>query len=403
MKTMKNILLCLALVAATQLVAGQGSYDTMLRAVSLSGRGEADEAADLLASVAEQGSNPDFLLVRGDIFLRASRLREAKKEFMAAENIKPGSGMYGLARCAAAEGDARAAAAYLEAHLKSSFRKSEPEILLDSSFRQVSSSPEWKALWKKEWYRGYERKSWEIDHYLKIGRTDMAEESWRELSAIYPDMPVTEYGNACILISKGRYRDAASILTRLAGSNDAPDVWIRALAEAQAGDGNWYAAASSCSRLIDAGCPDPQLLLKRSQWLLKAGDRDAAKRDMVRYLSIDPDNTEALGLIGKTYAEEGAIYEALPYLNSNVEKHPGEPSAFRLRGDAWMAARSWEKAVEDYTMSLDLDPENPAVNLNLGIALISCGKNDDACHYLRKAKKLGEKSASGYLARYCIK
>jgi Flp pilus assembly protein TadD len=137
--------------------------------------------------------------------------------------------------------------------------------------------------------------------------------------------------------------------------------------------------------------------------LIRSGDREAAKKEMQRYLSIDPDNSEALGLIGKTYAEEGAIYEALPYLNDNVEKHPGEASAFRLRGDAWLAARTWDRAAEDYTMSLDLDPENGNVNLNLGIALINSGKSDDACYYLRKARSLGVKEATEYLARYCIR
>ena len=403
MISMKKITLCLAIVLASKLVSGQPGYETILRAVSLSERGETDEAAGILASAGEQVSDCDFLLVRGDIFIKAARIREAKRDFMAAENIRPGSGMYGLARCAATEGDSKAAAAYLEAHLKSQYRKSEPEILLDKAFSQVSATPEWKALWKKDWYRGYERKSWEINHYLRIGRSDLAEETWRELSALYPDMPVTEYSNALIIMSKGRFREAAAILTRLTGARDAPAGWLYNLAEAHAGDGNWYAAASAITRLIDAGWPDPGLLMQRSRWLLKSGDRDAAKSDMVKYISIDPENTEALGLIGKTYAEEGAIYEALPYLNSNVDKHPGEPSAFSLRGDAWMAARSWDLAVEDYTMSLDLDPENAGVNLSMGIALISSGRTDDACHYLRKAMKLGEKSASGYLAKHCIK
>jgi Flp pilus assembly protein TadD len=54
-------------------------------------------------------------------------------------------------------------------------------------------------------------------------------------------------------------------------------------------------------------------------------------------------------------------------------------------------------------MSLDLDPENGNVNLNLGIALINSGKSDNACYYLRKARSLGVKEATEYLARYCIR
>jgi tetratricopeptide (TPR) repeat protein len=154
---------------------------------------------------------------------------------------------------------------------------------------------------------------------------------------------------------------------------------------------------------MDDKYPDPKLLLKRAGMLLKAGDRNAAKSDLEKYLDLDPESSEALGLIGKTFAEEGAIYEALPYLNANIDKHPGEARAFSLRGDAWLAARTWDRAAEDYTMSLDLDPDNAAVNLNLGLALINMGRTDDACHYLRRAKALGEKSAAQYLGRYCIK
>ena len=122
-------------------------------------------------------------LVRGDMFLKAGKVKEARSDFMAAENLKQGSGLYGLAGCAAADGDARAAVSYMEAHLKSQYRKSEPEIMLDKSFRSVASSPEWKASGKKSGTRDTRGKSWEIDYYMKSGQTDLAGEVWGELSA----------------------------------------------------------------------------------------------------------------------------------------------------------------------------------------------------------------------------
>ena len=188
-------------------------------------------------------------------------------------------------------------------------------------------------------------------------------------------MPVTEYYQC----THHHEPEADTVkqplyLSRLTVNKEAPAAWLYALAEARAGEGSYYAAATAYGRLIDACYPDPHLILKRAAMLIKAGDSDAAKDDMQRYLAIDPDNTGALGLMGKTYAEEGAIYEALPYLNANIEKHPGEAEAFSLRGDAWLAARTWEKAAEDYTMSLDLDPENADVNLNMGLSLINSGK-----------------------------
>ena len=403
MRAMKKILFSLAVMLASQMLAGQTGYETLLTAVTLANRGEAARAATLLADTPENTRDALMLTARGDIFLKASMLKEAKSEFMRAESISQGSGLYGLARCAAAEGDTRTAVSLLEAHLKSSLRKSEPEILLDDAFKSVSSSPEWRALWKKDWYRGYERKSWEIDNYLKSGQTGLAEGAYAELASVYPEMPVTQYWHARILMSSGRYREASDILFGITQGDDTPAAWLYSLAEAREGEGDSFEAAVVYDRLMNSRIADPGLLMKKARMLLKSGDRDAARKEMQKYMAIDPDNTEALGLIGRTYAEEGAIYEALPYLNENVEKHPGESSAFRLRGDAWLAARTWERAAEDYTMSLDLDPDNGAVNLNLGIALINSGRSEDACHYLRRARSLGVKEATDYLAKYCLR
>jgi len=400
---MKKSVVLLIIILTSQLIAGQGRYEEMLRAVALSAGGNNNEAAGILTGLINAAPDDELLLLRGNAYLVSGKVKEAKSDFMAAESMILGSGLYGLSRCAAAGGETRAAVSYLEAHLKSQFRKSEPEIMLDKYFESIQSSPEWKSLWKKDWYKGYERKSWEIDHYLKIGKTDLAEEVWRELSATYSDMPVTDYCKARILTARGLYRDASALLAPLTIKVDAPTSYLITLAEAQTGEGSYYAAAMSYGRLIDAEYPDPQLFLKRAAMLVKAGDRNAAKADLGTYLALNPENSEALGLIGKTYAEEGAIYEALPYLNMNIEKHPGEATAFSIRGDAWLAARTWDKAAEDYTMSLDLDPENATVNLNLGIALINSGKTEDACHYLRKAKEQGNKDATKYLSKYCIR
>ena len=403
MKKMKRIILCLSVLLASQLLTGQDLYYDVLKAVSLSGRGEAGAAAALLADRSEINSDAALLAVRGDIFLQAGKIREAKSDFMKAGSLQPGAGLYGLARCAAAEGDAQTAVSLLEAHLKSPLRKSEPEIMLDSAFSKISATPEWRALWKKDWYRVYERKSWEIDHYLKSDHAGMAADVYAELAALYPDLPVTEYCMARILMSQKRFSEAADLLEGITSSGDVPAGWLLSLASARSGEGSYYAAAAVYERLIEARYPSPDLLMLRAGMLLRSGDREAARNEMLKYIEIDPDNTEALGLMGRTLAEEGAIYEALPYLNQNIEKHPGEASAFRLRGDAWLAARSWEKAVEDYTMSLDLDPENGLVNLNLGVALVNCGRSNDACHYLRKARNLGIREATDWLSKHCIR
>ena len=400
---MKKSIILLVIFIAAQTINGQSRYDAMLSSIALSARGDNEEAVSMLTREIVQGATAGLYILRGDIYFKEGRTKEATSDFMAAENLSQGSGLYGLAECAAVKSDAKAATAYLESHLKSDFKKSEPEILLDNAFERVASSPEWKALWKKEWYKGYERMQWEITHFISIGRIDLADDVYVSLAADYPGMPVTEYCDALLEIARGQYRAAIDHLSPLTETQGASAAYLTAMASAQAGNGNYYASATIYSKLIGAEYPDPKLYLHRAEMLFKAGDSKGSIADLKKYLGYFPDDFEALSLVGKAYANEGSIYDALPYLNLNIEKHPGEAQSFSLRGDAWFASHSWDKAAEDYTMSLDLDPNSAAVNLNLGIALINCGKAQDACHYLKKARDLGEKGATTYLSKYCIR
>jgi Flp pilus assembly protein TadD len=59
--------------------------------------------------------------------------------------------------------------------------------------------------------------------------------------------------------------------------------------------------------------------------------------------------------------------------------------------------------MQDYSMSLDLKPGNSDAWLNKGISLLNSGKTDDACHDFRKSFSLGNKKATEFVSRYCIK
>lgn len=397
---MKRILILPVLLFICCNVNGQQSLKLPATVAALSSAGRTDEAVTMLNSEIVRASAPELLNLRGELFLKQRMLKEAGEDFMKAESLSQGSGSYGLARCAALSGDALAATAWLERYLRSPRKKSEPEILLDDAFASITRSSEWKALWKKEWYKGYERMEWEIKNALSNGRSDLASEVFAGLAAMYPEMPVTEYCKALIAISAGNFDAALKTLTPL--DQDDTD-YMLARAVACEGAGDFFTAASLYSRLIDKGSSDHSMLLRRAEMLYRSGDIKTAITEVEYYLSLLPDDFRALSLLGRSHAADGSIFEALPYLNRNIEKHPDQPLAYSLRGDAWLASRTWDKAAEDYAMSLDLEPKNASVNLNLGISLINAGRAEDACHYLRLARDLGEKSAVQYLSRYCLK
>ena len=125
--------------------------------------------------------------------------------------------------------------------------------------------------------------------------------------------------------------------------------------------------------------------------------------DLTWFLNLYPENEDALSLAGKIEVETGDNIKALEYFSKNISLHPSVPENYIDRANAYFSSSSWKYAIDDYSMALDLQPGNPDVYLNKGIALVSLGKTDDACHDFRQSLRLGNKKATSYISKYCIK
>ena len=102
-------------------------------------------------------------------------------------------------------------------------------------------------------------------------------------------------------------------------------------------------------------------------------------------------------------ANSGDNLKALEYFSKNLKLHPNDPECYIDRADSYFISKTWDLAINDYSMSLDLKPSNSDVWLNKGIALLNSGKVEDACHDFRISFRLGNKRVTDYISRNCIK
>ena len=99
----------------------------------------------------------------------------------------------------------------------------------------------------------------------------------------------------------------------------------------------------------------------------------------------------------------GDNLKALSYFSKNLELHPDDPACYTDRANAYFLSKTWDWAIKDYTMALDLNPGNSDVWLSKGISLLNSGKKIDACHDFRRSFSLGNKKAADFISRNCIK
>lgn len=399
---MKKILFFI-LISITAVLNGQTKSDLLMKGRALIDRGRAEEAITLLSGALESNADKDIFLRRAEAFLAVGDYSQAVDDYNSANRISSGSGEYGLARIYALKGDAATAVYHLDLCLGSQYRRSEKEIMLDPSFSLVENRPEWRQFWRKEIYTSVEKGIAEINYSLSTGRIIDARTLFSELKGNYPDNDALSYAGALISFSEKKYPESLKAIDALLAEDPDNEEYLRLLARNQEATGNPAGASSTYTRMLAAGSGEPGVLMLRAECYRKTGETEKALGDVVRYLDLYPGDKKALSQAGKLSAASGDNLRALAYFSENLRLHPHDAECYADRANSYFVSRSWDFAVKDYSMSLDLQPLNPDAWLNMGVARLSMGNREDACFDFRKAFGQGNKKAAEYLSRNCIK
>jgi len=400
---MKKIIIPVLLMVMTGIVSGQKTIDHLLMARAYTESGSFEEAVRVLSDAIESGSEACLLAARAEVYMEKGEMSAAINDLNSANIISPGSGDYGLSRIYAIKRDIATSLFHLERNLTSPFKKSEKEIMLDPAFSAVENSAEWRQFWRKEWYNNYEKGMSQIEYYVSRGNKEEAQVILSGLERDYPGNDDNIYAGALINVATGNFAKAAGLLAPLTTRFPANEQYLRLYARTLEELRNPSGASVTYTRLLDLNIPDAGLLLMRAECYRKTGEIARSRTDVGKYLELYPGSKKALRLAGMVESTAGDNLKALEYYSRNVELHPGDPDCFIDRANAYFVSRSWDWAIRDFGMSLDLKPDNSEAWLNKGISLLNSGKREDACHDFRKAFRLGNKKATEFISRNCIR
>lgn len=112
------------------------------------------------------------------------------------------------------------------------------------------------------------------------------------------------------------------------------------------------------------------------------GDRVPSKIPLILALLV------VIVLAGATYARNKVWQNEITLWKNVAEKSPKKERAHNNLGIAYQAANKIEKAIEQFTIALDLNPDNAEVLSNLGVAYSSLGYNQKAIIYFEKSLRL---------------
>ncbi|MBN1387539.1 MAG: tetratricopeptide repeat protein [Bacteroidales bacterium] len=403
MKIRYNILILLIILQGSIASAQDDINGYLTRAAAFKERALYSEAVALYTEAIAKSDDYRLFSGRAEAYLLKGDIDAAVNDYAMANKLKPGSGYLGLARSYTLSNETEKAIDNLQYHLKSDFRLPRKEILLDPYLSSLEDTPGWRQLWKNEWYNQMDEAVAEIEYYINAGKIKQAEDILSGVENLYQEQPRILYLKGIISSANNKNKEALEYLAKAVADDDAEYNTWKLYIEQLAESGNNISAANECDRALRYFPEQTELIFMKAENLRKANDRDRALEVAEEYLKLYPEDELSNRQAGIIAAEKGEYNKALRYFSKNVENNSGKAKCFTDRADIYLQIKSWDAAVYDYSMALDLWPRDADAYYNKGIALMNMGKTEEACHDFRMALRYGNRKASGMISKYCIR
>jgi protein O-GlcNAc transferase len=131
----------------------------------------------------------------------------------------------------------------------------------------------------------------------------------------------------------------------------------------------------------------------------RSGRLDDAERSYRHLLERNPNDVNALHLLGTVALQRGSASEAVRYIRQAVALRPHFALAHANLGVALRSAGDLAGAIESYDRALGLNPADTATWLNLSTALSGLGRFTDALVASEKALSLNSREPKARIAR----
>jgi tetratricopeptide (TPR) repeat protein len=223
---------------------------------------------------------------------------------------------------------------------------------------------------------------------------------------------------AIVHVQHGEPEDAIAILSELAVRRRNDTATRRLLAQALAAAGRPQEAVQQLEEARGTASGDVELAFALASGYLQLRKFDAAAHLFAEVATARPmPQTDVL--IGRTYRDAGEYARAREWFESALAKDPRVPHAHYYLGT--LAVRpdgvlELDAAIAEFTRELALAPNDPIVNLRLGMALVETHRDAEAsrpldiaarspsapavAHYYRGRNQLGLADAAGAVVSF---
>jgi cellulose synthase operon protein C len=208
------------------------------------------------------------------------------------------------------------------------------------------------------------------------GDLDGAMRLFDQALQIDPKNMLALLGRADIAITRGEFTAADEILDPILQAT--PDNFMASyLRASELIKRQQYAAADETLGHVSTKFPlFPAGYYLQGMTKLALGQFAKAEEALQRYLNNVSDDRRAVWLIAIAALQQHGARRAIEYLKLPLEKLPPDATTLTLLGNAYMADRKPEVALQQFEAAAALDPENPKIKTSVAISKIESGQTE---------------------------
>ena len=338
----------------------------------------------------------EFLICLADHLIAVEEYSQALEVSHKLENINQSEAQFRLAKIYAGMGFSEESVEYLGKHLSGKKARSYSQIIRCKEFESINRTPEWREFWEIPRYSKSDEAFADVEYNISQQHYDYALEILDAMTNSKSSR--LNYLYAKTYLEMENYTQAMKYV-ELANSRDKDVVALRFAI--QKASGNYAAAYETGKSLLTADRYNAENLIEYAEVCMHQKKYLEARRYTGRYLQCFPENEKALFLDARLALFVEFKDDALLEVSKLLEQNPSNADYFKMRGEIYYDYAMWDLSAYDFSMALDITPDDASLNYYMGMCWYNLASYEKACFYWRRAATGKSREAAEMYYRYC--
>lgn len=363
-------------------------------------QGNYAKAVDSLDILISENPDPEFYLAKIEAFYKLGYYQKALKCCNELDKIKQFYSSEYKVKIFLSISDSENAKTALEENLRSKYKISLFDLLDNIEFAGIYNLGLDQYILSENFYSQTEKQIYQIERLIQDDKYTQALFVVNEILSRNNNIAQAHYLKGRIAYFEGDLQGALQSTNSAIELKKSRSEYLQQRVTLNKEINEYDAALQDINKLIRIDPYEINNYIIKADLLFKTENFDKAINLTNSILKILPENPDVLYLSSKSYYKNKDYFEALKAINQSMQIKSNK-DFYELRGDIYSATNTYEYAIRDYSMYLDIEAYNGDIYAKKGFARLKLGDKKGACSDWKKGKRYGSYEAIVYLEKYC--